>query len=144
MSKINGTTQHSRSRMYVYHSKNSQQATQNTRDTTKPTNNTGRAHMTDPNNAQPPRHGVIKRTIGGSLARSWPPPLSRRRRCCVLLLLLLLLLDLSAAAAANNRCAAVASRLCASVKTFVYFVCASLVRSRVSTRSQGMEASNGR
>ena len=40
-------------------------------------------------NAQPPRHGVIKRTIEGSLARSWPPPLPRRRRCCVLLLLLL-------------------------------------------------------
>ena len=55
--------------------------------------------MTDPNNAQPPRHGVIKRTIGGSLARSWPPPLSRRHRCCVLLLLLL---GLSAAAAANK------------------------------------------
>ena len=53
--------------------------------------------MTDPNNAQPPRHGVIKRTIGGSLARSWPPPLPRRRCCCVLLLLLL---GLSAAAAA--------------------------------------------
>ena len=39
-------------------------------------------------NAQPPRHGVIKRTIEGSLARNWPPPLPRRRRtaaaagCC--------------------------------------------------------------
>ena len=41
--------------------------------------------MTDPNNAQSQRHGVIKRTIAGSLARSWPPPLCRRR-CCVLLL----------------------------------------------------------
>ena len=43
------------------------------------------AHETDANNAQPARHGVIKRTIGGSLARSWPPPPLRRRRCCVLL-----------------------------------------------------------
>ena len=55
--------------------------------------------MTDPNNAQPPRHGVITRTIGGSLARSWPPPLPRLRRCCVLLLVLL---GLSTAAAANK------------------------------------------
>ena len=59
-------------------------------------------------NAQPPRHGVIKRTIGGPLARSWPPPLPRRLRCCVLLLLLLLGLS----AAANNRCAVVASAVC--------------------------------
>ena len=58
-------------------------------------------------NAQPPRHGVIKRTVGGALVRSWPPPLPRRR--CVLLLLLL---GLSAAAAANNCCAVVASALC--------------------------------
>ena len=50
-------------------------------------------------NAQPPRQGVVKRTIGGSLARSWPPPLSRHRRCCVLLLL-----PLGLSAAANNRC----------------------------------------
>ena len=55
------------------------------------------AHVTDPNNAQPRRQGVIKRTVGGSLARSWPLP--RRRCCCVLLLLLL---GLSAAAAAAN------------------------------------------
>ena len=65
--------------------------------------------MTDHNNAQPPRHGVIKRTIGGSLARSWPPPLPRRRRFCVLLLLLL---GLSAAAATNNRYAVVACAVC--------------------------------
>ena len=39
-------------------------------------------------NAQPPRHGVIKRTIGRSLARRRPPPLPcRRRRCCVLMLI---------------------------------------------------------
>ena len=62
--------------------------------------------MTDPKNAQPPRHG-IKWTIGGSLARSRPPPLPRRRRCCVLLLLLGL-----SAAAANNRCADGASAVC--------------------------------
>ena len=68
-------------------------------------------------NAQPQRHGVIKRTIRGSLARSWPPPLPRRRRRCVLLLLLLL--DLSAAAA-NNRCAVLASSalLCACSRTY--------------------------
>ena len=64
--------------------------------------------MTDPHNLQPPRYGVIKRTIGGSFARSWPPPLPRRRRCCVLLLLLLGL----SAAAAYNRCAALASAVC--------------------------------
>ena len=46
-------------------------------------------------NAQPPRHGVIKRTIGGSLARSWPPPLPRHHCvtcwcfCCWACLLLL-------------------------------------------------------
>ena len=55
-------------------------------------------------NAQPPRHGVIKLTIGGLLALSWSPPLPRRRRCCVLLLLLLGL----SASAANNRCAVLA------------------------------------
>ena len=37
--------------------------------------------------AQPPKRGVIKRTTGGSFARSWPPPLPRRRCRCVLLLL---------------------------------------------------------
>ena len=58
--------------------------------------------MTDPNNAQPPRQGVIKRTIGGSLAGSWPPLLPRRRRCCVLLLLLLGLSAAAAAAAAKK------------------------------------------
>ena len=52
--------------------------------------------MTDPNHVQPPRYGAIKRTIGGSLARSWPHPLPRCRRCCVLQPLLL---GLSAAAA---------------------------------------------
>ena len=74
-------------------------------------------------NAQPPRHGVIKkRTIGGSLARSWPPPLPHRR-CCVLVLLLL---GLSAAAAANNRYAVVASGvydfrlLCVCVLAYVW------------------------
>ena len=41
-------------------------------------------HVTDRNNAQPPKHGIIKRTIGGWPARSWPPPLPRRYRCCVL------------------------------------------------------------
>ena len=55
-----------------------------------------------------------KRTIGGSLACSWPPPLPRRRRCCVLLLLLLGL----PAVAANNRCAVLAYAVC----EFVYFV----------------------
>ena len=69
---------------------------------------------------QPLRHGVIERTTGGSLARSWPPSLPRRRRCCVLLLLLL---GLSAAAAANNRRVVLASAF-ASVDTFVYSVCA--------------------
>ena len=77
------------------------------RDTIQPANI--RAHVTDSNNAQPPRHEVIKRTIGGSLARGWPPLLPRRRRCCVLLLLLL---GLSAAAAANNHCAVVAPAVC--------------------------------
>ena len=56
-------------------------------------------------NEQPPRHGVIKLAIGGSLACSWPLP--RRGRCCVPLLLLL---GLSAAAAANN--AVIASAVC--------------------------------
>ena len=79
-----------------------------TRDTQQPTSANDRAHVTDPNNAQPLRHGVIKRTIGGSLARSWRPPLPRRRRCCVLLLLLWGL----SAAAANNRCAVLASAVC--------------------------------
>ena len=61
-------------------------------------------------NTQPPRHGVTKSTIGGSLARSWPPSLPHRRCCCVLLLLLL---DLSANAAADNkRCAVVTSDVC--------------------------------
>ena len=54
---------------------NNKQTTQSTPDTRQPSNNT--AHVTDVNNTQPPRHGVIKRTIGGSLARSWPPPLPR-------------------------------------------------------------------
>ena len=67
-----------------------------------------REHVTDPNNARPPRRGVIKRTIGGSLSRSWLSPLPRCRRCCVLLLLLLGL----PAAAANNRCAVLASAVC--------------------------------
>ena len=78
--------------------------------------------MTDPNNAQPPRHGVIKRTIGGSLARSWAPSLPRRRRCCVLLLLLfglsacllLLLLLLPIIVVLFSLL------LCVSVETFVY------------------------
>ena len=61
-------------------------------------------------NAQPSRRGVIKQTIGGSIARSWPPPLPRRHGCGVLLLLLLL--GLSAAAAANNRRAVLASAVC--------------------------------
>ena len=105
--------------------RNSQQ-TQSTRNTTQPctyhrkkqpTNtehtqhNTAdklhRAHVTDPNNVQPPRHGVIKRSIGGSLARSWPPPLPRPRRYYVLVLLLLGL-----SAAANNRCDVLASAVC--------------------------------
>ena len=59
-------------------------------------------------NAQLPRHGVTKRTIGGSLAGSWPPPLPRRRRCCVLLLLMLGL----SAAATNDRCAILDSAVC--------------------------------
>ena len=71
-----------------------------------------RTHVTNTNNAQPRRQGVIKRTIGRQprrqgvikrtigrwLARSWPPPLPRHRCSCVLLLLLL---GLYAAAAAN-------------------------------------------
>ena len=55
--------------------------------------------------------------IGGSLARSWPPPLPRYRRYCVLPLLLLLGLS---AAAANNICAVVlasAVLLCACSRT---------------------------
>ena len=72
--------------------------------------------MIDPNNAQPPRHGVIKRTIGGSFARSWPPPLPLCRRCCVLPRLLLRGLS----AAAKNRCAVLASAvlLCACSRTY--------------------------
>ena len=96
-----------------------------------------RAHVTDPNNAQPPRrHGVIKRTVGGSLARSWPPPLRRRSRCCVLLLLLL---SLSAAAAANNRYAVVASVACRllrlSFSLCEYASCAR-VRQRAATQAR--------
>ena len=75
--------------------------------------------MTDPNNAQPPRHGVIKRTIRGSLVRSWPPPLPRRRRCCVLLLPLLdclLLIPIIVVL--------LLLLLCVSIETFVYSVCA--------------------
>ena len=55
--------------------------------------------------------------IGGSLARSWPPPLPRYRRYCVLPLLLLLGLS---AAAANNRCAVLVSAvlLCACSRTY--------------------------
>ena len=64
--------------------------------------------MKSPNKAQPPRHGVVKRTTGGPLARSWPPPLPRRRRCCALLLVLLG----PSAAAANNHCGVVASAVC--------------------------------
>ena len=97
--------------------------------------------MTDRNNAQPSRHGVIKRTIGDSLARSWPPPLPPRR-CCVPLLPLLGL----SAAAANNRCAVAAFfAVCRVLRlSFTFFVCARLVRSRTSTRShQGTESSNG-
>ena len=60
--------------------------------------------------AQPPRHGVIKRTIRGSLARSWSPPLLLHCRRCVLLLLLIL--GLSADAAGNNRCAVLDSAVC--------------------------------
>ena len=99
---------HSRTTMTTYVrivASNSQQTTPSTRDNTADKH---RASMTDRNNSQPPRHGVIKRTIGGSLARSWPPPLPRRRRCCVLLPMLLGL----SAAAANNRCAVVASDVC--------------------------------
>ena len=111
--------------------RNSQQ-TQSTRDTSQPTNN--RAHVTDPTNPQPSKHGVIKRTIGGSLARSWPP-LPRRRRCCVLLLLLL---GLSAAAAANNRGAVVASAVCRvlrlSFTSCVHASCAR-VRQRAATKA---------
>ena len=75
--------------------------------------------MTDPNNAQPPRHGVIKRTIRGSLVRSWPPTLPRRRRCCVLLLPLLdclLLIPIIVVL--------LLLLLCVSIETFVYSVCA--------------------
>ena len=100
--------------------------------------------MTDPNNAQPPRHGIIQRTTGGSLARSWSPSLPRRRRCCVLLLLLLGLsaAAAAAAAAANNRCAVIAYAVCRVLRLCV---CARLARSRPSTRShQGTESSDGR
>ena len=122
--------QHIHDHVCTYHSKNYQHSM---RDVTQPTNNT--AHVTDPNNAQPPRHGVIKRTIGGSLARSWPPPLPGRRRCCVLLLLLL---GLSAAAAADYRCAVVASSAVCEVLRLSCTLCvhtARLVRSRTSMRS---------
>ena len=60
-------------------------------------------------NAQPPRHGIIKRTIRRSLARSRPPPLPGRRRCYVLLLLLVLGLS---DAAASTRCAVLACTVC--------------------------------
>ena len=79
--------------------------------------------MTDPNNAHPRRQGVIKPTIGGSLARSWPLPLPRR--CCGGVILLLLLGLSAAAAAANNRCCpVVASAVCSVLEAFVYFACA--------------------
>ena len=125
---------HSRTTMTTYVrivASNSQQTTPSTRDNTADKH---RASMTDRNNSQPPRHGVIKRTIGGSLARSWPPP--RRRRSCVLLLLLL---GLSAAAAANNRRAVVLLLLllCASVETFVYSVCACSRTYGASSRELG-------
>ena len=74
------------------------------------------------------RHGVIRRTIGGSLARSWPPPLPRR--CCVLLLLLLGL----SAAAANNRCVVLTFLLCAS---FIYAVCSCSRTYGASSRELG-------
>ena len=47
-------------------------------------------------------HGVVKQTIGGSLARTWPRPLPSRRRCGVLVLLLLGLFA-AVTAAENNR-----------------------------------------
>ena len=80
-----------------------------------------RAHLTDPNNAQPPRHGVITRTLEGSLARSWPPPLPP-------------LLRAAAAAAAANNCCAVASAVC-RVDTFVHFVYVHASCSRVHQRA---------
>ena len=99
--------------------------------------------MTDPNNAQPSRHEVFRQTIGGSLARSWPPPLPRRR-CCVLLLLLGLS---AAAAAAINRCAVDASAVC-SVETFVYFVCVhascARVRQRTATKARSHQTDDRR
>ena len=60
------------------------------------------------------------RTIGGSLARSWPPPLPRRRRRCVLLLLLLGL----SAATNNNRCAVFASAVCECLTLSFTLLCA--------------------
>ena len=78
--------------------------------------------MTDPNNAQPRWQGVIKRATGGSLARSWPPPLPRRRCCCVLCCYCcwacLLLLRIC------RCCPVVASAVCSVLETLVYFTCA--------------------
>ena len=92
--------------------------------------------MTDPNNAQPPRHGVIKRTIGGSLARSWPPPLCRTAaapaHCCYCYWACLLLLGIIVYAVVR-----LSFTLCVHT--------ARLVRSRTLTRShQSAESLNGR
>ena len=70
-------------------------------------------------NAQPRRHRVIKRTIEGSLARSWPPPLPRRRRRCVLLPIIVVLFLIL---------------VCAS---FVYSVCACSRTYGASSRELG-------
>ena len=123
------TEQHIHDHVCTYHSK--KQPANNTEHTWHDTAyKQHREHVTDPNNAQLPRHGVIKGTIAGSLACSWPPPLPRRRRCCVLLLLLLGL----SAAVANNRCAVVASSVC-ECWDFRLVCVRAHVRSRTSTRS---------
>ena len=103
--------------------------------------------MTDPNIAQPPWHGVIKRTIGGSLARSCRPRCrAAPAAACCCYYYYLLLLGLSAAAA-NDRCAVVDSavRRVSGDFRLLLCVCTRLVRSRTSMRShQGTESSNKR
>ena len=55
--------------VFTYHSK--KQPTNNTEHTWHTTaDEQHSAHVTDPNNVQPPWDGVIIRTTGGSLARS--------------------------------------------------------------------------
>ena len=106
--------QHIHDHVCTYHSKNYQHSM---RDVTQPTNNT--AHVTDPNNAQPPRHGVIKRTMGGSLVAGRPRcrAAATATCCCYWCWACLLLLRMSLCC----RCFFCCVRF---VETFVCFMCA--------------------